>query len=250
MPLYSHHISTILPVFNFAWDSHCGYFPKCCWSLNRGDWGVFSISPVQIINQIFGIILIFDNDTTVKCIIEIGNNQRTGLEIKTLAWTGVRGLSVAQVVRRTDDEKIVPLVLNCSSYFVAVTRVYFQFLQLERMACILFARRKLAIFQYDIVWRYIDESELVGIQCMCTRKKGWNQKFFRWFYLQILYFWRGWEWNSILAVWQCHLVWSAYYLSTVIRYRTWILRFHFAKTKIFQARSEIIIAAIKLENYS
>ena len=81
MPLYSHHISTILPVFNFAWDSHCGYLPECCWSLNRCDRGVFSISPVQIINQIFGIILIFDNDTTMKCIIEIGNNQRTSLEI-------------------------------------------------------------------------------------------------------------------------------------------------------------------------
>ena len=75
------HISTFLPVFNFAWDSHCGYLPECCWSLNRSDWGVFSISPVQIINQIFGIILIFDNDTTMKCIIEIGNDQRTSLEI-------------------------------------------------------------------------------------------------------------------------------------------------------------------------
>jgi len=71
----SHHISTILPVFNLAWDSHGWYFPECCWSFNRGDWGVFSISPVQIINQIFGIILIFDNDTTVKRIIEIGNDQ-------------------------------------------------------------------------------------------------------------------------------------------------------------------------------
>ena len=85
----SHHLSTILPVFNLAWDSHGGYFPECCWSFNRGDWGVFSISPVQIINQIFGIILIFDNDTTVKRIIEIGNDQWTRLKIKL--GSGIHG---------------------------------------------------------------------------------------------------------------------------------------------------------------
>ena len=88
------HISTFLPVFNFAWDSHCGYLPECCWPLNRSDWGVFSISPVQIINQIFGIILIFDNDTTMKCIIEIGNNQRTSLEICFSEIELVKGLGL------------------------------------------------------------------------------------------------------------------------------------------------------------
>ena len=97
-------------------------------------------------------------------------------------------------------EKIVPLVLSCSSYFVAVTRVYFQFLQLERMACILFARRKWAIFQYDIVLHYIDESELVGIQCMCTRNRVEISDFFHCFTFK---FWTSGVGGNETVFWQC-----------------------------------------------